>query len=203
MSRILIAYASSYGQTRKIAESIAADLRHSGHVVELAEVLAGQPPPVHDYDAVVLGSRIQFGVHAKPILAYITKNRAELDQIPSYFFSVSMSAAGSPWRDPEGYLEKLFSVTHWHPRKAIAIAGGLPYRKYGFILRQVMKMISRRAGHATDTSRDHEYTDWAQVGRFATSIAADLGSPRYPSSSSGNLLTRHRHEPGRVMPWKW
>jgi menaquinone-dependent protoporphyrinogen oxidase len=184
MSRILIAHASSYGQTRKIAEAIAAELRRSGHVVELADALAAAPPPVEDYDAVVLGSRIQFGVHAKPILAYITSNRAALDAMPSYFFSVSMSAAGASSMDPEGYLEKLFAVTQWRPRAAIAIAGGLPYRRYGFVLRLVMKMISRRGGHATDTGRDHEYTDWAQVRRFAASIAAELVVPRYPSTTT-------------------
>jgi menaquinone-dependent protoporphyrinogen oxidase len=182
MSRILVVYASSYGQTKKIAGALAGELRRSGHVVELADAFAGPPPPVEDYDAVVLGSRIQFGVHARPILHYITSNRAALEDIPSYFFSVSMSAAGASSLDPEGYLEKLFAVTHWRPRAAIAIAGGLPYRRYGWALRIVMKMISRRGGHATDTSRDHEDTDWAQVQRFASSIAAELVVPSYPAT---------------------
>ena len=34
-----------------------------------------------------------------------------------------------------------------------------------------MKLISKRAGHPTDTSRDHEMTDWASVGAFADAIA--------------------------------
>ena len=180
MSRILIAYASSYGQTRKIADAIAAELGRYGHVVELASAFAGTPPPASDYDAVILGSRIQFGAHARAILAYITSNRAALAEIPSYFFSVSMSAAGATSPDPEGYLEQLFTATRWRPRAALAIAGGLPYRHYGAILRFVMKRLSRRGGHATDTSRDHEYTDWAQVQRFAASVAADLVVPSSP-----------------------
>jgi menaquinone-dependent protoporphyrinogen oxidase len=186
MSRILIAYASSHGQTRKIAETIAADLYRSGHVVELASALAGRPPPVQDYDAVVLGSRVQFGTHARPIIDYITANRAALAEIPSYFFSVSMSTAGAHVLDPEGYLEKLFATTRWQPRQAVAIAGGLPYLRYGFLLRMVMKLISRRNGHATDTRRDHEYTDWAQVRRFAASIASDLVAPSlFPTPLAG------------------
>jgi len=188
MSRILIAYASSYGQTRKIAEAIASELRHGGHVVELADTLAGPPPPVQDYDAVVLGSRVQLGRHARPILAYIAANRAELDQVPSYFFSVSMSAAERHTLDPDGYLEKLFATSHWRPREAIAIAGGLPYRRYGFILRAIMKSISRRGGHTTDTSHDHEYTDWAQVQRFAAGIAAELAAPRAAATVRGGGL---------------
>jgi len=186
MSRILIVYASNYGQTHRIADTLAAELRRTGHEVELADAMIARPPPVEDYDAVVLGSRVQFGVHARPILAYIADHRAALDAVPSYVFSVSMAAAGNPAADPEGYLEKLFSVTHWRPRAAIAFAGALPYCSYGWFLRQVMKLISRRAGHATDTSRDHEYTDWLQVNRFAEDIARDL-APRHTETPAPHV----------------
>lgn len=178
MSRILIAYASSHGQTRKIANTLATELRSRGHDVELADALMAMPPPVEDYDCVVIGSRIQLGLHARPLLDYIADNRAELHAIPSYLFSVSMAAASKPGADPQGYLERLFAATHWQPRAAIAFAGGLPYRSYGVILRFVMKLISRVAGHSTDTRRDHEYTDWGQVRRFAADIARDLAPKR-------------------------
>jgi menaquinone-dependent protoporphyrinogen oxidase len=177
MSRILIAYASSFGQTRKIAGTLAAELRDRGHEVELADALLAPPPPVEDYDAVAIGSRIQFGLHARPLLEYILANRAELQAIPSYAFVVSMAAAGARAADPDGYIAKLLAITHWQPRIAAAFAGGLPYRRYPWYLRFVMKLISRSAGHSTDTHRDHEYTDWAQVGYFAASIARDL-APR-------------------------
>ncbi|HEX8113692.1 MAG TPA: flavodoxin domain-containing protein, partial [Kofleriaceae bacterium] len=163
MSRILIAYASSFGQTRKIASTLAAELRSRGHEVELADALLAPPPPVEDYDAVVIGSRIQFGLHARPLLEYVIDNRAELHEIPSYAFVVSMAAAGATSADPDGYVAKLLAITHWQPRAAVAIAGGLPYRSYHWFLRFVMKLISRSAGHSTDTRRDHEYTDWARV----------------------------------------
>ena len=174
MSRILVAYASSFGQTRKIAGTVAAELRSRGHEVELADALLAQPPPVEDYDAVVFGSRIHMGAHARPLLAYILDNRRELGATPSYLFVVSMAAAGAQNADPQGYIARLVEITHWQPRAAIAIAGGLPYRSYGRVLRLVMKLISRRAGHPTDTRRDHELTDWAQVRRFAADIASDL-----------------------------
>lgn len=174
MSRILIAYASSYGQTRKIANTLAAELRGRGHEVELADALMAMPPPVEDYDAVVIGSRIQLGLHARPLLEYIIDNRAELHAIPSYAFVVSNAAVGAKVADPSGYVAKLLAITHWQPRAAVAFAGGLPYRSYGVVLRFAMKLISRFAGHSTDTRRDHEYTDWAQVRRLAAEIARDL-----------------------------
>jgi len=39
----------------------------------------------------------------------------------------------------------------------------------------VMKWIAGKAGGSTDTSRDHEYTDWDALGRFAAEFAADCG----------------------------
>jgi menaquinone-dependent protoporphyrinogen oxidase len=174
MSRILIAYASSFGQTRKIASTLAAELRSRGHEVELADALLAMPPPVEDYDAVVIGSRIQLGLHARPLVEYILDNRAGLHAFPSYLFVVSMAAADARSADPNGYVAKLLAITHWQPRAAVAVAGGLPYRSYGWFLRFVMKLISRAAGHSTDTRRDHEYTDWTQVRQLAADIARDL-----------------------------
>ncbi|HEX8109696.1 MAG TPA: hypothetical protein VF516_18320, partial [Kofleriaceae bacterium] len=66
---------------------------------------------------------------------------------------------------------------------AVAIAGGLPYRSYHWFLRFVMKLISRSAGHSTDTRRDHEYTDWARVQQLAADIARDL-APQQPARPS-------------------
>jgi len=39
-------------------------------------------------------------------------------------------------------------------------------------VRFVMKQIARKTGSPTDTSRDHELTDWAAVDRFAGELAA-------------------------------
>jgi menaquinone-dependent protoporphyrinogen oxidase len=175
MSRILVLYASSHGQTQLIADTIAAQLEHLGHRVELADAFSGGIPPAEDYDAVVVGSRVHFGRHASEVVEYIVRNRRALEQKPSAFFSVSMAAAtrtGGP--DPQGYLETLFGATGWHPDRFAAFAGGLPYRKYSPVMRTVMKWISRRAGPTTDTSRDHELTDWNAVKRLADAVSHDV-----------------------------
>ena len=40
--------------------------------------------------------------------------------------------------------------------------------------RRVMRWISRREGRDTDTSHDHEYTNWDAVARFADEFARVL-----------------------------
>ena len=173
MPRILLLFASHYGQTRLIAERIGDRLRMHGHEVDLVDVRSAHLPPPEDYDAVVIGSRIEMGRHASGIRSYIKAHRADLARIPTAFFSVSMAAshAGAS-ADPDGYLEAMFREVGWRPNQAIAFAGALAYRKYGWLTRWVLKMISRRTGQTTDTSRDHEFTDWVQVDQFAREVAA-------------------------------
>ncbi len=166
-------YATSHGQTRTIAEELATRLRSHGHVVELADV-ASHPVPPTSCDAVILGSRVEMGKHARSIVRYIEANRDALTALPTAFFSVSNAAATSSAPDPMGYLERLFATVGWRPTRAIAFAGGLPYRKYGWLLRMIMKQINKRTGNPTDTSRDYVFTRWDEVERFADELSVDL-----------------------------
>jgi menaquinone-dependent protoporphyrinogen oxidase len=173
VTRTLVVYASHYGQTRKIAKRIAEQLRAHGHVVELADARVSTPPPPERYDLVVIGSRVETGHHAREIHAYINAHLSRLRAMPTAFFSVSMAAARrDAGPDPDGYMHAMFDELGWHPRCYVAFAGGLPYRQYGLFTRLVMRQISKSAGHTTDTSRDHELTDWGAVERFAGEVAA-------------------------------
>lgn len=171
MSRILVVYASHYGQTLKIAARIGERLREHGHEVELADASEAIPPPA-GYHAVVLGSRVEVGRHAADVLTYVRVHADALVRIPTAFFSVSMAAARpDAGPDPDGYMQATFDDLRWHPTRAAAFAGGLPYRRYGWFIRFVMKRISRSAGNTTDTSRDHEFTSWDAVRDFADDVA--------------------------------
>jgi menaquinone-dependent protoporphyrinogen oxidase len=181
MSKILVVYASTFGQTRAIALRIAELLRQRAFAVDLVDARYATPSP-EGYDTVVLGSRVQLGRHAASVVRYMREHRDVLERVPTAFFSVSM-AASSPGAgpDPSGYLANLFDELGWRPTRAIAFAGGLPYRKYGWLLRLIMKRISKSAGHTIDTTRDHELTDWRAVHGFVDDIAASL----QPTATTG------------------
>jgi menaquinone-dependent protoporphyrinogen oxidase len=39
-----------------------------------------------------------------------------------------------------------------------------------------MKRIAKHAGGSTDTSRDHEYTDWVALEQFVAALAEEFSS---------------------------
>ena len=176
MSDVLILYASHYGQTRTIAERIGRRLLERGHDVDLVSVDdKNARPRALGYDLVVVGSRVEFGKHARSVLEFVRANSEDLRAIPTAFFSVSMSAARESG-DPNGYLRTMFTSLGWRPTEWTAFAGALPYRKYNPILRFVMKRINGASGSTTDTSRDHVFTDEAVVDAFAERLARLVAS---------------------------
>ena len=69
-----------------------------------------------------------------------------------------------------------------------SIAGAINYTRYNLLLRWYMKSASEKNGGTTDTSRDHEYTDWAQVERFASAFAPDQTSKARKSGAGAERL---------------
>lgn len=172
MSRILVIYATHYGQTRKIAETLARDLRDHGFTVELANVASKLPPTPQGFDGVVIGSRIELGHHAAEVVTYVRAHREALLTVPTAFFVVCNAAARpDAGPDPSGYAQSFYDAVGWRPTISTVFAGALAYREYNIILRFIMKRIAKSTGNPTDTSRDHDLTDWVRVTRFADDIA--------------------------------
>lgn len=168
--RILIAYATSYGQTAKIAGRMADLLMASGEAVTL--VNAGNHPRdirAGEFDGVIIGGSIIGGRHQRALVRFVRAHRALLNALPSAFFSVSGSAASQLETErakARQLVHAFLDLTGWHPALTETIGGAMAYTKYNRFLRWVVKRASRAAGGPTDTSRDHEVTDWSQVERF-------------------------------------
>jgi menaquinone-dependent protoporphyrinogen oxidase len=172
MPRSLILYATTEGQTARIAERMAQALRGKGHAVE-AFPADTVPANLDGYDGVIIGASIHYGRHPGYLRALVRKHRDALMARPSAFFSVSLSAGGPGARPASAkrYLDKFLRQTGWRPRQTASIAGALQYSKYGVFKTLLMRMIVGFAGGNTDPSRDYEYTDWNAVERFAESFA--------------------------------
>jgi menaquinone-dependent protoporphyrinogen oxidase len=180
MARILILYASVDGHTARVAQRMAERLAHSGAAVVLRAV--ADAPRIDDSDAVIVGGAIRYGHHPKALESWVREHRAALEGKPNAFFSVCLSAGG-PGAKPataQGYLDAFTARTGWRPQVSASFAGALLYRRYGPLIRLIMRLIAGAAGGDTDTSRDYEYTDWEAVERFAMDLSARLHPARAP-----------------------
>ena len=105
----------------------------------------------------------------------MSDHRDALEQVPSTFFSVSLSAAedsAEARSATQRCIEAFCDETGWMPARTEAIAGCLQYREYDVFTRQLMRLLMRRMGHPTDASHDYDYTDWQAVDRLGAEIAA-------------------------------
>jgi menaquinone-dependent protoporphyrinogen oxidase len=174
--RILIVYGTTYGQTARIAHYIQDVLAAEGGEVVLEPADRWRADwNVHGYDAIIVGASLIVGRHQASVARFAAENRTALNRIPTAFFSVSASAAGTDPRaiaEVDRLINALLAEAQWHPRTVEKIGGAIAYTRYSFPVRMAMKFIAWRNGGPTDTSRDHELTDWAQVRQFALRVLA-------------------------------
>ena len=188
MPKALVVYATSEGQTRKIALHIAEVLRTEGLDVDVAE---GPDPEVDPspYDAVLLGASVHVGAFQKEATRWARTHHAQLGDKHDGFFGVCLSTAHD---DPEhnkavqDMLDHFLNDTHWKPDRAMMFAGALAFTQYGFIKRWIMTRIAKSEDADFDgTDHDYEYTNWDDVEAFARSFAREMTLKRPPTTIDG------------------
>jgi len=172
--RILIVYGTAYGHTAKIASRLERTLVRDGLNVAVMCADTTLHIDLAEFDGVIVGSSIIRGKHRPSIDQFVTEHRQALNTLPTAFFSVSGAAASA---DPgERYeaqrmLQSFLTKHSWNPDLIATFGGAISYTRYSPIVRFFMKRISRKEGGPTDTTRDHELTDWARVDDFAEHFA--------------------------------
>ncbi len=78
-------------------------------------------------------------------------------------------------RELDEIVQHFLERTGWEPSRVKIVAGALPYSRYNWITKWVMRRIARKAGRETDPHQDYEYTDWEDLRRFAAEFARETG----------------------------
>jgi menaquinone-dependent protoporphyrinogen oxidase len=202
--RILIVYGTTHGQTAKIARNIQEVLEADDFQVVVANAKEKPVPSLSGFHGVIVGASVIARGHQPAVAAFIREHLTTLNEMPSAFFSVSASAGSAR----EGgraaarrVRDEFLAETGFTPVISECIAGAIRYTRYNLLLKWYMKRASGKNGGSTDTSRDHEYTDWPQVRNFALAFAdlfmlrsqvADMarGSLRENELPSGHALAQ-------------
>ena len=175
-TKVLVVYGTTEGQTKKIADALADALASRG---ALADVRAAgdRPPAPGGYAGVVVAASVHAGQYQRPVRRWVRAHRDTLEAMPAAFVSVCLGVLQhdeKTRRDLERILDGFVAETGWRPSLVRHVAGALPYTRYGWLKRLLMKRIVGKAGGDTDTSRDYEYTNWADVRRFADDFCQRL-----------------------------
>lgn len=165
---VLVIYGTTEGQTRKVAEHAAALIRERGHVAELYD--SADPITEVDFDsfqAIVVAASVHQEQHQSAIKGLVAAHLALLNDRPSAFISVSLSAVLEETRpEAQKYVDQFLSLTGWRPCMTLLLGGALRFDEYDYFQEQIVKFIVMKRGVDQAPGRDREFTDWTALDDF-------------------------------------
>jgi len=161
--RILVCYASTEGQTRKICRFCCDQLIARGHSVEMIRAVDAEEIETSAFDAALLAGSVHIGKVQAELAEFAMAHAATLNNMPTMYLQVSLAAAA---KDPAEQvdLDRIASDfcadTGWAATSVHQIAGAFRFTEYDFFKSWAMRYIAGRAGQHVSADEDTEYTDW-------------------------------------------
>lgn len=157
---ILLAYATKYGSTQEVAETITARLREAGLEVDMQPM--GEVKRFDSYDAVVLGAAIYNARWHPEAHNFLSQHREALRQRPVAIFALGpLSTSQAAMHRSRQQLDQELEKYPWLKPVALEMfVGKLDPSKLGFF---------ERLG---TTASDHR--DWKAIRGWADELAAQL-----------------------------
>jgi len=174
MPRLLIVYGTTDGHTAKIARFLATQLDAYGAITDVVEAGREDPDP-REYAGVIVAASIHAGGFQRAVGRWVRAHASALRDKPAAFLAVCLGVLQKDLtvqRDLVGITNRFEAKTGWKAPRVKLVAGAMPYTRYGWLKRMVMRQMARKAGGSTDVSRDHEYTDWNDLRDFADAFCA-------------------------------
>lgn len=172
--KILIVYATTDGQTRKIARFCADHLTGAGYTVELMPAGDAIGVELARFDGAILAGSVHVGGFQANLSDFVAAHSEALKAQRTLFLSVSLSAAGDEPEDWAGLTEcvaKFQRDTGWTPGQILHVAGAFRFTQYDFFRAWAMRWIASRKGETVDPRADKEYTDWDALAKVVAEWA--------------------------------
>lgn len=172
--KILVTYATTEGQTRKIAGFIVSELKALGHSASLQDArsyVGGHNP--EDFDALILAGSVHQNRHQEVLGDFIEAHRQILESKKTLLVSVSLSAAFENMIDEaEGYVEDFCKELEWRPDSHILVAGAIKHGSYGYYEEMILQHRVLPTRPVEQPDQDQELTDWdglrKEIARFVS-----------------------------------
>ena len=158
---ILLAYATRYGSTQEVAETIAASLRQAGLTVDIQPIQ--EVRTLANYDALVLGAAI-YNAHWHPEAHnFLSRDQEAIDQLPVAIFALGpLSPSEAAKRNSRRQLDMELAKYSWLKPVSVEIfAGKYDPSKPGLSFFE--RFLPAR-----------DYRNWDAIRAWANALAARL-----------------------------
>jgi len=162
---VLVGYATRYGSTQEVAETVAATLRERGLTVDIQPMR--EVRALEGYGAVVLGAALYMYRWHKDARRFLSRHRKALAELPVAVFAlgpVHDPYDEKEWRDSRAQLDKELAKHPWLKPVALEILGGK------FDPAQLRFPINLIAGSEPAS----DLRDWTAIRDWASELAAKL-----------------------------
>ena len=173
--KVLIAFASIEGQTRKIARFVEGKIAGAGHEVTMCDLSdETQIVSFDGMDRVILAASVHERRHPKPFEVMLAAREEDLSNNRTLMISVSLKAAFEDgMEEAQDYLDEMKLRTRFRPDEEALVAGAVKSGSYDYFQTQVVRhvLLSGRAYDPSDG--EHEFTDWDQLATTVEAFLAD------------------------------
>ncbi|HKL68675.1 flavodoxin domain-containing protein [Salibaculum sp.] len=157
-----ILFQSLEGQTRKIADFAADQVREAGKTPRLIDMSDPMVEvPLDDAEKVILAAPVHERRHPQEFELFLTASKSDLERCKTLLLSVSMNAAFPEGRaEAQDYLTEMQMRTGFTPDASALVAGAVQTPKYDYFATQVIQHVVLKGKDFDAEAAEHEFTDW-------------------------------------------
>jgi menaquinone-dependent protoporphyrinogen oxidase len=170
LASMFVAYSSRGGSTAEVAQAIAASIRKSGLVVDIAPV--SQVASVPRMTAVILGAPLYIGQFPKEFHRFLARHRAALEVLKPWCFVLGPTQTKpSDFEAARHQAIRQLARYKWLCPADVHVFGGRWDPKH---LPFPFSLVARMPGHPLDKIPAADVRDWTEIERWATGIARQI-----------------------------
>lgn len=177
--KVLVAFGTTEGQTRKLAHHIEASIQANDHTCEVHNCEdKDTTSDVATFDAVIVAGSVHQQHHQPTVSEYVKKHLSVLQTKPTAFISVSLSVTFDAGKDEAAqYVTKFTEETSWTPTQVHLAAGAIRFLEYDFFKElTIHHVVLKGRKMPPHSGTNPEFTDWNALDAFVTSFLNDVAT---------------------------